>query len=74
MSYGNKSFWKRTLAFVLTVLLVITSTPFSMQKVKAADTEFSIKLREMNSIHTRRLRTAPMPDSISLLLQMVVVC
>ena len=44
MSYGNKSFWKRTLAFVLTVLLVITSTPFSMQKVKAADTEFSIKL------------------------------
>lgn len=44
MSYEKKSFWKRTLAFVLTVLIVITSMPFGMQKVKAADTEFSIKL------------------------------
>lgn len=44
MSYENRSFLKRTLAFVLTVLLVITSMPFSTQRVKAADTEFSIKL------------------------------
>lgn len=49
MSYNNKAFWRRVLAFMLTVLVVIGSMPFSMQKVKAADEELSVKLEYIDA-------------------------